>query len=88
MSFFTNRPTSGSFRKLPGVVTIATFNYPVEVFSEWLGKPFYICAEYRARSRCPEDDFFVRSARMTLRDSAVWTWRFVIPGAGLPCTAD
>jgi hypothetical protein len=42
------------------------FNYPVEVFSEWRGKSFYICARYRARSRRPEDDFIVRTARMTL----------------------
>jgi hypothetical protein len=42
------------------------FNYPIEVFSEWRGKAFYICAKYRARSRHPEDDFVVRSARMTL----------------------
>ena len=42
------------------------FNYPVEVFSEWRGKAFYICAKYRARSRRPDDDFVVRSARMTL----------------------
>lgn len=42
------------------------FNYPVEVFSEWRGKVFYMCARYRARSRRPEDDFIVRSARMTL----------------------
>jgi len=43
------------------------FNYPVGVFSEWRGKAFYICAKYRARSRRPEDDFVVRSARMTLK---------------------
>ncbi len=43
------------------------FNYPIEVFSEWRGKAFYICAKYRAKSRRPEDDFVVRSARMTLK---------------------
>ena len=43
------------------------FNYPVEVFSEWRGKAFYVCAKYRARSRRLEDDFVVRSARMTLK---------------------
>jgi hypothetical protein len=43
------------------------FNYPVEVFSEWRGTAFYICATYRSRSRRPEDDFIVRSARMTLK---------------------
>lgn len=42
------------------------FNYPVEVFFQWRGKAFYICAKYRARSRRPDDDFVVRSARMTL----------------------
>lgn len=42
------------------------FNYPVEVFSEWRGKAFYLCARFRARSRRPEDDFVVRHARMTL----------------------
>jgi hypothetical protein len=42
------------------------FNYPVEVFSEWRGKAFYLCARYRARSRRPEDDFVARSARMTM----------------------
>ena len=41
-------------------------NYPVEVFSEWRGKGFYIFAKYRAHSRRTEDDFVVRSARMTL----------------------
>jgi hypothetical protein len=43
------------------------FNYPVEVFSEWRGKAFYLCTRYRARSRRPEDDFVVRHARMTLK---------------------
>jgi hypothetical protein len=42
------------------------FNYPIEVFSEWRGKAFYICAKYRAKSPRPGDDFVVRSARMTL----------------------
>ena len=42
------------------------FNYPVEVFSEWRGKAFHICARYRTRSRRPEDDFIVRRARMTM----------------------
>ena len=46
------------------------YNYPVEVFSEWRGKAFYICAKYRAKSRRPEDDFVVRSARMTLKGFA------------------
>ena len=36
------------------------------VFSEWRGKAFYLCARYRARSRRPEDDFVVRSTRMTM----------------------
>ena len=43
------------------------FNYPVEVFSQWRGKAFYICARYRTPSHRPEDDFIVRRARMTLR---------------------
>lgn len=42
------------------------YNYPVEVFSEWRGKAFYICAKYRTRRRRPEDDFIVRRARMTM----------------------
>jgi hypothetical protein len=42
------------------------FNYPVAVFSEWRGKAFYLCARYRARSHRPEDDFVVRSTRMTM----------------------
>lgn len=42
------------------------FNYPVEVFSEWRGKTFYLSVWYRARSRRPEDDFIVRHTRMTL----------------------
>ena len=42
------------------------FNYPVEVFTEWRGKAFYLCARYRARSRRPEDDFVVRNTRLTI----------------------
>ena len=42
-------------------------NYPIEVFSEWRGNAFYVCARYRTPSRRPEDDFVVRSARMTLK---------------------
>jgi hypothetical protein len=42
------------------------FNYPVEVFSEWRGKSFYLCARYRTRSRRSEDDFIARSARITM----------------------
>ena len=42
------------------------FNYPIEVFSEWRGKAFYICTKYRARTRQPEDDFVSRRARMTM----------------------
>jgi hypothetical protein len=42
------------------------FNYPVEVFSECRGKAFYLCARYRAHSRRPDDDFVVRSTRMTM----------------------
>lgn len=42
------------------------FNYPVAVFSEWRGKAFYVCARFRSRSRRPEDDFVVRSARLTM----------------------
>jgi hypothetical protein len=43
------------------------YNYPVEVFSEWRGKAFYVCAKYRTPSRRAEDDFIVRSARMTFK---------------------
>ena len=39
------------------------FNYPINVFSEWRGKAFYLCARFRARSGRPEDDFVVRHAR-------------------------
>ena len=42
------------------------FNYPVAVISEWRGNAFYLCFRYRARSRQPEDDFVVRSTRMTM----------------------
>lgn len=42
------------------------FNYPIEVFPDWRGKAFYLCARFRARSRRPEDDFVIRHARMTL----------------------
>lgn len=42
------------------------FNYPVEVFSEWRGKSFYLCARYRTPSRKPAEDFVVRSARLTM----------------------
>jgi hypothetical protein len=42
------------------------FNYPVDVFSEWRGRAFYLCVRYRARSRRPEDDFIVRHTRLTL----------------------
>lgn len=48
------------------------FNYPVEVFSEWRGKAFYLCARYRARSRHPDDDFVARSSRLTMSGF----WRF------------
>lgn len=42
-----------------------SYNYPIEVFSEWRGKVFYLCVKLRARSRRPEDDFVVRHTRMT-----------------------
>jgi hypothetical protein len=42
------------------------FNYPLEVFSEWRGKAFYLNCRYRARRRKVEDDFVVRHTRMTL----------------------
>ena len=29
------------------------FNYPLDVFSEWRGKAFYLCARYRTRSVVP-----------------------------------
>jgi hypothetical protein len=43
-----------------------TIGYPIEVFSEWRGKAFYICIRHRSQSRRPEDDFVVWSARMAL----------------------
>jgi len=42
------------------------FNYPIDVFSEWRGKSFYLCARYRTRSGEADDDFVVRQTRMTL----------------------
>ena len=45
---------------------LGPFNYPIEVFSEWRGKAFYLCARYRSRSRRPEDDFVARSTRLTM----------------------
>ena len=42
------------------------FNYPIEVFSDWRGKAFYLCVRYPSRSPRPEDDFVVRHTRMTL----------------------
>ena len=42
------------------------FNYPVEIYSEWRGKAFYICTRFRTQSRRPEDDFVVRHTRMTM----------------------
>ncbi|MEO5698556.1 MAG: hypothetical protein ABIQ60_15650 [Burkholderiaceae bacterium] len=41
------------------------FNYPIEVFSEWRGKAFYLNVRYRAHTRKVEDDFVVRHTRMT-----------------------
>ena len=43
-----------------------SLNYPIEVFTEWRGKVFYINVRYRARSRKVEDDFVVRHTRLTL----------------------
>ena len=42
------------------------YNYPIQLFTEWRGKAFYLNARYRTRSRKPEDDFVVRTTRMTL----------------------
>ena len=42
------------------------FNYPVEVFSEWRGKAFYLCVRYRTGRGRPADDFVVRNTRMTM----------------------
>lgn len=42
------------------------FNWPVEVFHEWRGKAFYVCARYRTPRGGPDDDFVVRSGRMTM----------------------
>lgn len=42
------------------------FNCPVAVFSEWRGKAFYLCGRYRSQTRRPEDEFVVRSTRMTM----------------------
>ena len=50
------------------------FNYPIEVFSEWRGKAFYLNVRYRARSRKAEDDFVVRHTRMTLTGFGRFDW--------------
>lgn len=42
------------------------FNYPVEVFSEWRGKAFYLCVRYRTGKGGPQGDFVVRSTRLTM----------------------
>ena len=42
------------------------FNYPIEVFSEWRGKAFYLCVRYRTGKGRPQGDFIVRSARLTM----------------------
>ena len=42
------------------------FNYPVEVFSEWRGKAFYLCVRYRTGKGRPPGDFVVRSTRLTM----------------------
>ncbi len=42
------------------------FNYPIEVFPEWRGKAFYLCARYRTPSQIPEEDFVVSGTRMTM----------------------
>lgn len=42
------------------------FNYPVEVFSEWRGKAFYLCARYRTGKGRPPGDFIVRTTRLTM----------------------
>ncbi len=42
------------------------FNYPVEVFSEWRGKAFYLCVRYRTGKGRPQGEFVVRSTRLTM----------------------
>lgn len=42
------------------------FNYPVQVFSEWRGKAFYLCVRYRTGPGRPQGDFVVRCTRLTL----------------------
>ena len=42
------------------------FNWPITVFSEWRGKAFYLCARYRTPTGRIDDEFVVRSARMTM----------------------
>ena len=42
------------------------FNYPVEVFSEWRGKAFYLCVRYRTGKGRPQGHFVVRSTRLTM----------------------
>jgi len=36
------------------------FNYPVQVFSEWRGKAFYLCVRYRTGQGRPQGDFVPR----------------------------
>jgi hypothetical protein len=39
---------------------------PVEVFSEWRGKPFYLCVRYRTGKGRPQGHFVVRKTRLTM----------------------
>jgi hypothetical protein len=41
------------------------FNYVVAVYGEWRGRSYYLCAKYRRPRGKPEDDFVVRTTRMT-----------------------
>ena len=60
----STQSSRGSSSCVPAIPVPSTT--PIEVFSEWRGKAFYLNVRYRARSRKVEDDFVVRHTRMTL----------------------
>lgn len=44
------------------------FNYVIEVFGEWRGRSYYLCAKYRTSRGNPEEEFVVRTTRLTYTD--------------------
>ena len=45
------------------------FNYVIAVFGEWRGRSYYLCAKYRTSRGNPDDDFVVRTTRLTYTNS-------------------